>query len=194
MDQRAAIEARVLDAAESLYYERGVRAIGMDDIRAAAGVSLKRLYQLFPAKDALVRAYLERRDSRQRDRMAEFVDARGTPDDRLLGVFDYLAEWFADPGFHGCAFVNCHGELGSTSPDVVQAARAHKQAFHAYLADLVAAAAAPTWLADHLALIVEGAITTAAISGSAEPARHARAAAGILLAAARSGAPATDTV
>ena len=178
---------RVLDTAESLFYARGVQAVGMDEIRAASGVSLKRLYQLFPAKEKLVQAYLERCDRRQRERLIDFADARETPTERILAIFDYLVVWFSEPGFRGCAFINCYGELGASSTAVTAAARVHKRAFQRYLADLVAAACAPAWLVDHLALLVEGALTTAAIFGSVEPAHQARDAARLLLAAAQAG-------
>ncbi|MDI5907056.1 TetR family transcriptional regulator, partial [Streptomyces sp. 12257] len=46
MDSAVARE-RALDAAEELFYGRGIQSVGMDDIRGASGVSLKRLYQLF---------------------------------------------------------------------------------------------------------------------------------------------------
>ena len=42
---------QVVEAADRLFYEHGIRAVGMAQIRDASGVSLKRLYQLFPAKD-----------------------------------------------------------------------------------------------------------------------------------------------
>jgi len=54
----AVVRGRVLDAAEELFYGRGIQSVGMDDIRGTSGVSLKRLYQLFPAKEQLVEAYL----------------------------------------------------------------------------------------------------------------------------------------
>jgi AcrR family transcriptional regulator len=55
---------QVLDAAEALFHEPGVQSVGMDEIRSAAGVSLKRLYQLYPAKDRLIEAVLRHRDRR----------------------------------------------------------------------------------------------------------------------------------
>ncbi|MFE6931078.1 helix-turn-helix domain-containing protein, partial [Streptomyces sp. NPDC057699] len=56
----------MLDAAQELFYGRGVQAVGMDAVRSASGVSLKRLYQLFPSKDALVLEFLRQRDVRWR--------------------------------------------------------------------------------------------------------------------------------
>lgn len=104
---------RILDAAEKLFYGRGIQAVGMDELRTAAGVSLKRLYQCFPAKHDLVEAYLRRRDTRWRTALAQYVDAHADgPADRPLAVFDWLGDWFAEDGFRGCAFINAYGELG----------------------------------------------------------------------------------
>lgn len=176
---------QALDAAEELFYGRGVQTVGMDDIRGASGVSLKRLYQLFPAKEQLVEAYLERRDIRWRQRLAEHVDRRGEPEQRVLAVFDWLGQWFAEPGFRGCAWINSYGELGATSPRVNAQVRAHKRAFKEYLGALVTDAGLPTPLTDQLYLLAEGAMVTAGITGSADPAEQAGAAARLLVEAQR---------
>ncbi|MEV7074126.1 TetR/AcrR family transcriptional regulator [Streptomyces sp. NPDC091972] len=182
MDSAVARE-RVLDAAEELFYGRGVQSVGMDEIRGASGVSLKRLYQLFPAKEQLVEAYLERRDGRWRGRLAEFVALRPDPEDRILAVFDWLEEWFGEEGFRGCAWINSYGELGATSDRVVTQVRAHKRAFADYLASLVADAGRPAALAGPLFLLAEGAMVTAGITGTTHPATEARDAARLLLGA-----------
>ncbi|MDT3399547.1 helix-turn-helix domain-containing protein [Streptomyces sp. B1866] len=188
MDREEA-ETRALDAAERLFYAQGVQKVGMDAVRAASGVSLKRLYQLFPTKDRLVAAFLRRRDVRWRARLAEHVDRAAPPDrpcERILAVYDWLGLWFAEPGYRGCAWVNAFGELGAASAEVAGLARDHKRAVRRYLGELVAAAGQPPALADHLLLLAEGAMTTAAITGSPDPAAHARAAARTLLHAAAS--------
>jgi AcrR family transcriptional regulator len=183
--QEDAARARALDAAEDLFYGRGIQLVGMDAIRDASGVSLKQLYRLFPAKEKLVEGYLERRDIRWRGRLAEYVERRRDPQERILAVFGWLEAWFREPGFHGCAWINSYGELGSASPVIAAQARRHKEAFRAYLQGLVAAAELPESVTDILYLLAEGAIVTAAIFTTAEPASRARAAAEELLAAAR---------
>ncbi|WP_405810023.1 TetR/AcrR family transcriptional regulator [Streptomyces sp. NBC_00210] len=175
------VRTRLLDAAEELFYERGVQAVGMDEIRSASGVSLKRLYQVFPSKADLVLGYLERRDVRWRSRVMEYADGHPAGPQRILAVFDWLFQWFREPGFRGCAFINSFGELGAVDPAVGAAARRHKNAFRQYMAGLVDAADVPPGLTDPLVLLAEGAITTAAISNSPEPARQARRAAALLL-------------
>lgn len=175
--------------ADELFYARGVQAVGMDDLRAASGLSLKRLYGLYPAKEALVEAWLERRDTRWRGRLAESVERRAGPAERPLAVFDWLYEWFAEPGFRGCAWINTFGELGATSTVVTAQARKHKAAFRSYLGELVAAAALPPALADELLLLAEGAMVTAAIFGEPDPARNARSAAERLVRGSTAGRP-----
>ncbi|MEU6095252.1 helix-turn-helix domain-containing protein [Streptomyces sp. NPDC047079] len=179
------VRDRALDAAEKLFYGRGIQSVGMDDIRGTSGLSLKRLYQLFPAKEQLVEAYLERRDVRWRQRLAEYVDRHADPVVRLLAVFEWLREWFGEPGFRGCAWINSYGELGATSPRVLALVRAHKQAFKTYLAGLVADAGLPAPLGDQLFLLAEGAMVTAGMEASTEPADQAGQAAELLLAAHR---------
>jgi AcrR family transcriptional regulator len=179
----ATARQRVLDAADALFYERGVQAVGMDAIRAASGVSLKRLYQLFPAKDRLVEAYLARRNLQWRTMLADSVDAQEDPRERILAVFDFLHTWFQQRDYRGCAFINTFGELGAISPKVAELAHEHKEGFHQRLTDLAREAGAPDpgRLADHLILLSEGAITTSAISGSPQPAERAREAAVLLM-------------
>ncbi|MFB4299658.1 TetR/AcrR family transcriptional regulator [Actinomadura sp. NTSP31] len=164
----------LLDAAEALFYERGIQAVGMDAVRAAAGMPLKRIYGLFATKEALVVAVLQRRDRRWRASLAEYVEQREDPRERVLSIFDWLERWFAEPGFRGCAWINAYGELGSASPAVLAEVRSHKQAFHDQIARWVEAASdAP---AQPVCLIAEGAIVTASITGDVKAARAARAA------------------
>lgn len=184
MDRETA-QAKVLDAAEELFYTRGIQTVGMDQIRNASGVSLKRLYQIFPAKDQLIEAYLERRDSRWRGRLAGHVATHDGAERRLLAVFDWLELWFAEPGFRGCAWINSYGELGAVSEGVRQQTIRHKNAFRKYLDELVADAGLPAELGGHLLLLAEGAMVTAGIFGRTDPARDGRTAAAALIAAAR---------
>jgi AcrR family transcriptional regulator len=177
------IRTRLLDAAEALFYARGVQAVGMDAVRDAASVSLKRLYTLYPAKEQLVEAYLRRRDVRWRGRLADFVERVDGAEQRVLAVFDWLAAWFAEPGFRGCAWINGYGELGATSPVMARLAREHKEAFAAYIVDLVRATGGSDEVGRQVFLLAEGAMVTAGILGDPSCAGSARAAAATLLSA-----------
>ncbi|MEV7522320.1 TetR/AcrR family transcriptional regulator [Streptomyces sp. NPDC091371] len=168
MDDEEA-RTRLLDAAEKLFYAEGVQAVGMDRIRTESGVPLKRLYRLFPAKEALTTAYLERRDQRWMRGLREAVTGAPEP---VLAVFDWLAGWFSEPDFRGCAFLNAYGELGAGPAPVLDAVRRHK----AELRSLLAGLAGPEHpaLADQLLILVEGATVVAALDPGPDPAHRAR--------------------
>ncbi|MFI1285030.1 TetR/AcrR family transcriptional regulator [Streptomyces sp. NPDC020858] len=170
MDDEEA-RTRLLDTAEALFYADGIQAVGMDRIRAESGVPLKRLYRVFPAKESLVTAYLKRRDQRWTADLR--AAATGAPDP-VLAVFDWLADWFSEPDFRGCAFLNAYGELGAGGPaQVLDVVRRHKAELRSLLAEL----AGPNHedLADQLLILVEGATVVAALDPGPEPARRARA-------------------
>lgn len=171
----------VIEVADRLFYERGIQAVGMAELRREVGLPLKKLYTLFPSKQAILFAVLDRRHSTWTEQLQHRIDAAPQPREKLLAVYDYLSDWFTEDSFRGCAFINAFGELGSQSPDVAERTRAHKESFQQVLGELVAAAEGSPALAPQLALLAEGAQTTAAISRSAEPARQAREAAEILI-------------
>ncbi|MFE2284154.1 TetR/AcrR family transcriptional regulator [Streptomyces sp. NPDC059443] len=172
---------RLLDAAEALFYSEGIQAVGMDRIRTESGVPLKRLYRLYPAKESLITAYLERRDRRWTASLRAAVAGSADP---VGAVFDWLARWFSEPGFRGCAFLNAYGELGAGPAGVLDVVRRHKAELRALLAET--AGPDREGLAEQLLLLVEGATVLAALEPGPGPAVRAREAAYVLL---REGAP-----
>ena len=178
------VRERVLNAADRLYYGRGIQSVGMDELRRASGVSLKGLYGVFPSKAAIVLEVLDRRHAMWNTGVTDRVARAETPRAKLLAIYDYLADWFSDDTFRGCGFINAFAELGSISPEVAARARDHKSGFQSYVARLVADAGAHQDLAPQLSILAEGAQTTAAIAGTPEAAVHARRAAEILIDAA----------
>lgn len=180
------IQERILESAERLYYAKGFAAVGMDELRQDAGVSLRRLYGLYPSKSDIVLAVLDRKHERWSRELDAYLAEQPDPVQRLLGIYDYLAEWFGTDDFRGCGFINAFGELGGQDPDVAAAVREHKASFQRRVGELVAEAGGTPALAAQLAIIAEGAQTTAAISHDPSAAAQARAAAEVLISAALS--------
>jgi AcrR family transcriptional regulator len=179
----------VLDAADRLFYERGFQAVSMDELRAAAGVPLKRMYATFPSKADLVDAYLARQDERWRDAVEAYVARRSTdPRDQLLLVFDAIEARVRNQSpFRGCAFHNAFGELGGVSPDAAAIVRSHKHHLREFLTRTARKAdlRRPAELALQLMLLAEGALVTAAIDDDIKIPRRAKAAAAVLIDAAQ---------
>src|ERR1044071_3398761 len=99
----------VVAAADRLFYARGVQAVGMDAVRSEAGVSLRRIYALFPSKDDLITAVLHHRSEVWDAGIAAAAAGTTDPGEKLLTIFDFLEAWFHEPGFRGCAFINVYG-------------------------------------------------------------------------------------
>lgn len=180
METDAARKA-VLEAADELFYSRGVQSVGMDELRTAAGISLKRMYALFPSKADIVAQVLEGRTSVWNDRIADEAAKHDSSRDKILSIFDFLDHWFREDNFRGCAFINSFGELGATMPAVADAAHRHKREFVEYVTELAIEAGSSPRVGLQIALLAEGAQTTAAISESPESALAAQEAATVLL-------------
>jgi AcrR family transcriptional regulator len=174
-------EEQVLGAAERLFNEHGFRSVGMDQIRDASGVSLKRLYRLFPAKEVLVEQVLRRRDELFLGQLTAAAAQSGGPREAILGFFDILHEWFNEPGFRGCPFLNAFAEMSATSPAITGAARHQKHRLQRHLEELANQVGGPPELGGQLLVLANGAMATSAILGSAEPAVHGKSAAAALL-------------
>lgn len=104
---------RVLEAAERLFYERGIHAVGVDLIAAEAGVTKKTLYDRFGSKEQLVVEYLAGRDERWRELLDGYLGAveGRDPAVRVLAVFEASRAWAADHGAKGCSMINAHAEI-----------------------------------------------------------------------------------
>jgi AcrR family transcriptional regulator len=180
---------RILDTASTLFYERGIRGVGVDAIAEQSGVTKVTLYKQFGSKDRLVAEYLRARDRRWRASLQVLTDRHVAPRDRLLAVFDAYAEWLTGDSFRGCAFVNAAVELADPEHPALEVARAHKLALRRHLVDLATEAGShrPQEVAHELLLLLDGAAVAALMSRTIAPLDAARAAARRLL-----DAPADD--
>jgi len=182
---RLSARERLLAAADELFYEEGVHTVGIDRIIERAGVAKASLYNTFGSKDELIRAYLESRHFARQERVTRFIARYDTPRDRLLGVFDALGSFAAEPGYRGCAFMNASAESlpGGPVEEVSDQSRAWTRALFTELAE-AAGVADPARLADQLVLLYDGATVGARMDRTAATCVAARAIAETLLDAA----------
>lgn len=153
---------RILRTAHDLFYRDGIRATGVDRLIAESGVAKLTFYRHFASKDELVRAFLEYRHARW---MAWFVDALGRHGAHqgrgVQALVDALEEWFRDPGFRGCAFVNSVVEVGASVDGALDIARQHKLEMEQVIGELLPAGPARAAWARTLGLAVDGAVVRA---------------------------------
>ncbi|MES2192297.1 MAG: TetR/AcrR family transcriptional regulator [Pseudomonadota bacterium] len=151
---------RILVTAHDLFYAGGIRATGIDRIIAESGVAKLTFYRHFPGKDELVKAFLNYRHERW---MAWFVDALGrhgaTSGGGLLPLVKTMQEWFENPEFRGCAFINVVAEMGDSQPDMMAIAQTHKNDMLRVIEGLLPVG--DSSLASAAALAIDGAIVRA---------------------------------
>lgn len=177
-------ERRVLDTAAELFYARGVHEVGMDELVRATGLGKATVYRLFPTKDALVGAYLERLSASILAAIDADIDAhRDDPAAAVRAIFAAIAGDIARPSFRGCAFNNASMEFDDPEHPARVAARAYRSALH----DRLTALAGPVTGA-HLALVIDGLYTNAAHLGPDGPAARVPALVDLLLAREGTGA------
>ncbi|TVQ57376.1 MAG: TetR/AcrR family transcriptional regulator [Rhodobacteraceae bacterium] len=174
---------RILAAASYLFCHEGFAATGVDAVARRAGAAKTTLYKHFASKERLIEAVLETEGAAWRAWFFEEIaripgDARA----RLLGLFDVLHRWFADPAFYGCPFINAIGEFATGDERIRAIASAHKahilgwiraQAELARLPD-------PARAARLFTVLIDGAIVAAQASRDPSYALEAKAAAAAL--------------
>lgn len=180
-------EARqsILAAAERLFYNEGIRAVGVDAVAAAAGVTKRTLYYHFESKEELVAAYLAQRDEATLAALQAAAAQADAPRERILAVFDYVARWAESSAYRGCPFNNAVAEQGN-SPKVTGLARRHKETMERWFTAHAAEGGAthPEQLGAQLLVLLDGALNGAAVAGSSAAVVVARGMAGALLDAA----------
>lgn len=173
-----AARAAVLEAADRVFYARGVAGTGMAEIRDGSGVSLRRLYGLFPSKRALVAAWL---DERHRTWMTWFTGAiersRAEGVEPLLAAFDAIEAWAATPGYRGCAFLNTAAEATEIDDAHRAIIAGHKRSLIRYLSSLAREGGhePADEVAAMVAVLLDGAIVESAVLSSSRPIAAARA-------------------
>lgn len=180
--ERLSARERLLAAAQELFYEEGINTVGIDRVIERAGVAKASLYSTFGSKEELIRAYLSARHEARQARIKEMLARSNTPKEKLLGVFDVMAELSAESNFRGCAFVRASAEArpGSSVTTVCDEARAWIRNLFTELAK-DAGAADPEQLARQLVLLYDGAAVSSQMDRKPGAAAAARVVAEALL-------------
>lgn len=168
---------RLLRSAADAFYEEGINATGVDALVERSGVSKPTLYAHFGSKRELLAAVLQRRHEERRAQLERYLATRGgSPRERLLAVFDWVAGMHQDDAWRGCPFLNAAAELPSPDEPARAVISAHKRWMRHVLRDLAAAAGepAPDELAGELQLLLEGAHARMLVDGDQQAAGRAR--------------------
>lgn len=167
---------RILEAASRLFYEQGIRAVGVDAIVEEADVAKVTLYNNFGSKDELAAAYVRDRRARWQHWIESFVNKEDEPASKLGAIFAALEEWMESGGFRGSAAINAFSEISDSEHPVRIAAQEYKDWTQGYLRELAAEAGSgnPDKLGERLWILLEGATITSVMEESLLPVREAK--------------------
>lgn len=160
------VRERILGTAATLFYQRGVRAVGVDLVVERAGIAKSSLYRHFRTKDDLVAAFLEREDADfwrvWDDTAARHVDDPRAELDAHLG---WIGERLARPNYRGCPQLNVAAEFPDEDHPARLVATNHKLELRRRLRALVERldAAQPDELAGQLTVLINGAFVSSGI-------------------------------
>ncbi|HEV7305667.1 helix-turn-helix domain-containing protein [Ensifer sp.] len=150
----------IVAAAEKLFYAEGIRAVSVDAVAEAAGVTKRTLYYHFESKDELIAAYLEGRDQPNLKLFQTwFSSGEGDLATKVEAVFVNLARAARHPKWKGCGFLRTSAELANMpGHPAIRIGAAHKKKFEAWMAETFAEAGAgePDVLAKQILLLLDG--------------------------------------
>ncbi|MBK0400043.1 TetR/AcrR family transcriptional regulator [Limibaculum sp. M0105] len=93
---------RIAAGLERAFAANGFAEPSVEDLRDAAGVSLRTLYKYAPSRDEMVRAALDHRHQRYMAHV--FADLPQEHGAALGAIVDRIADWMAREASHGCLF------------------------------------------------------------------------------------------
>ncbi|MDI6104873.1 TetR/AcrR family transcriptional regulator [Actinoplanes sp. NEAU-A12] len=146
----------ILTAAAGLFYEHGVRAVGMAQVVEAAGCGKNLLYKHFPSKAELAAAYLTLSRREWERSVTEALRWSADPAERLISLVTEVAESVQRPGYRGCPFRNYLTEFPGETDEPARVAEAYLADSRAQVNRLVTGAGGSGLLADRIWLVVNG--------------------------------------
>jgi AcrR family transcriptional regulator len=172
-DRKDCAAQRVSKTAKRLFYQRGIRAVSVEEIVTQAGVTKPSLYRSFGSKDDLIVRTLEERF----DQSMIWLDdvAARLPDDPLgqvRAIIEGIAEQAINPLDRGCPITNAAVEFPDCDHPARRIALQYKIAVRVRLLHLVERLPVeqPDLLTDGLLLLFEGARASRHTSGTHGPA------------------------
>ncbi len=158
---RAPAKGRILTCADKLFYEDGIRTVGVDRLIAASSVTKATFYKHYRAKDNLIVEYITNRHHTVRDGIEGIVAAAPNAATALRQLVQAAVTEIGTPGFRGCPFINAAAEFADPLHPVRQVVAMHREWYIDRIAELLRAAGHPVpgEAADEFLLARDGAFS-----------------------------------
>jgi AcrR family transcriptional regulator len=160
------VREKILATATGLFYQYGIRAVGVDLVVEKAGVAKTSLYRHYKSKDDLVVAFLQVMDQ-DFWKTWDQVAARhpNDPKAELNAQLDWIGDRAGRPDYRGCPQINIAAEYPEAGHPARKFAREHKLEMRRRLKVIVERlhCASPDELAGQLVVLINGAFVSTAV-------------------------------
>ncbi|OLT53396.1 TetR/AcrR family transcriptional regulator [Cellulosimicrobium sp. CUA-896] len=157
----SATKKRILEAADELFYEHGIKNVSIEDVVERASTTRMTLYRHFSSKDDLAVSFLQRRSADDR-RTVESLTARaaGNGTEALMLLASAIGLETSAPSFRGCPFLSAAGGFRDPDHPVRRVVDDHRAWYRGMVLRLVRAAGVrdPAGTTDRIVMLRDGAM------------------------------------
>jgi len=100
--KHSAVRDTIIATASDLFYRKGYKSSGINEVIREAGIAKATLYNHFRSKGDLCLAYLQSRHASFQKDIDVFCRKEKAGKAQLLALFDFLNEFFKTENFSGC--------------------------------------------------------------------------------------------
>jgi len=118
---------RILETANELFYNEGIRIVGVDRLITVSSVTKATFYKHYLSKERLILSYLTARQLADREQLTAIVEACSSPQAALRELVAVLTTAIISPNFRGCAFANASAEFSDPLHPVRQLVAEHRE-------------------------------------------------------------------
>jgi AcrR family transcriptional regulator len=150
---------RILDTADDLFYNDGIRIVGVDRLISVSSVTKATFYKHYVSKDRLILTYITGRHLAVQEHVDGIIAASTSPEAALRALVASLSATILAPGFRGCAFTNAAAEFADPLNPVRMLVAEHREWNNDILTTLFRAMGNthPAEAADGFMLAIDGA-------------------------------------
>lgn len=157
---------KILNTADRLFYERGIKSVGIDTIIAESNVAKMSLYKHFSSKEALVIEYLNKREKEFFDDFCFYLNNEESKNP-ILDYFEFIKPLVIKNDVSHCPFLNAIIEFPDPQNSVHIFIVEHKKKIRTLLIETIKRMKIkdPEEFADKITLLWHGAIMNRQIFG-----------------------------
>ena len=105
------VQQKIITTAANLFYRNGYNSTGINEIIEKAGIAKATLYNHFKSKDELCVSYLKHMNNNFLEDIEDFCLSKSKGKSQILGLFEFLEQFFQTKEFNGCWCIKTIAEL-----------------------------------------------------------------------------------